>query len=246
MLKRTLAIWLTVSATISATPDWSPHARLSERKNTTIYVASVQFPAIIKELPTMRAYFAGKKITCEVDGDRLLFTIETERNMRKLYILVVEDNSFKYDETVQYLRVKPGTPYKFWSLELVHKKNNRTIAPKLVGGIKLNQDETSPYFWIIHEETIDEATGRIPDNTMILRYHPSFVGHLEESDSSVNLPTLVIVPNILKLVGSEKNLHEISTRYILSALDYCDTIHDRQTYAIEQHKDVNRISIIST
>ena len=131
MLKQSLIpILLTLTVATPLLADWSPHARLSERKNTTIYVASVQFPAAIKEIPSIRAYFAGRKISGEADGDQLLFTIETDRSMRKLYLLVVDDVSFAFDETVQYLKLKSDTRYKLWSLELMHKKNSNYAPHK--------------------------------------------------------------------------------------------------------------------
>jgi hypothetical protein len=245
MLKRILrAMLLTISLATPIFAEWSPHSRLSERKSTTIYVASVQFPSIIKELPKMRAYFGGRKVVCETDGDRLVFTIETDRSMRKLYLLIVEDHSFKFDETIRYLKIKPNTDYKLWSLELIHKKNTEVVAPKLVGGIKLDTDEKSPYYWIIREEILDGTTGQIPDNTIILRYNPNFVDHLEESRSSVDLPRIVIASDILKKVGSEANLHELSTRYLLSALE-CDTIHGRDNYVISR-PTANCITITTT
>lgn len=246
MLKQALAtilLSLTLAAPLIA--DWSPHARLSERKNTTIYVASVQFPAAVKELPSIRAYFAGRKISGEPDGDQLLFTIETDRSMRKLYLLVVEDISFAFDETVQYLKLKPNTEYKLWSLELMHKKNSNNTPHKLAGGIKLNGDDSSPYFWIMHEELIDMRTGRVPDNTIVVLYDPSFFETDLTGGSSVYLPKLMISSNILKRVGSEEKLHEISTRFLLSALN-SDTLHATPKYAIEQHPSTNRIMVVTT
>lgn len=246
MLKQTfITILLTLTIATPLLADWSPHARLSERKNTTIYVASVQFPSAIKELPSIRAYFAGRKISGEPDGDQLLFTIETDRSMRKLYLLVVEDVSFAFDETVQHLKLKPDTRYKLWSLELMHKKNSNYVPHKLAGGIKLNGDDSSPYFWIMHEELIDMRTGRVPDYAIVILYDPSFFETDLIGGSSVYLPKLMISSNILKRVGSEEKLHEISTRFLLSALN-CDTLHATPKYAIEQHPTTNRIMVVTT
>jgi hypothetical protein len=246
MLKQAfMPILLTLTLATSLRADWSPHARLSERKNTTIYVASVQFPAAIKELPSIRAYFGGRKISGEPDGDQLLFTIETDRSMRKLYLIVVEDISFAFDETVQYLKLKSDTRYKLWSLELMHKKNSNHPPHKVAGGIKLNGDDSSPYFWIMHEELLDTRTGRVPDNAIVILYDPSFFEGDLIGGSSVYLPKLMISSNILKRVGSEEKLHEISTRFLLSALNP-DTLHASPKYAIEQHPTTNRIMVVTT
>jgi hypothetical protein len=245
MLKQTLAILLTLTTATPLLADWSPHARLSERKNTTIYVASVQFPTAIKELPSIRAYFRGHKISGEIDGDKIYFSIETDRSMHQLYLLVVDDISFAFDETVQYLKLKPEAHYKLWSLELKHKKNNNLIPRKVAGGIKLNDDDASPYFWIMHEEMIDARSGRVPDNAIVILYDPSFFESDLIGGSSVYLPKLMISSNILKRVGSEEKLHEISTRFLLSALNP-DTLHASPKYVIEQHPTTNRIMVVTT
>ncbi len=221
---------------------------LAERpRSSTIYVASIQFPNDIQQVPNIQGFFGGYKISGEEDNDlhRVLFTISTERSMRKLYLLVVEKNSFESeDNTIKYLKIKPTDSYKLWSLELMHKNNTPLMESKTVGGIKFNSEEKSPYFWIIHEETVDEVTGKIPDNTLVVIYDPKFIDHLE-GGSSVELPKMVISPNILQLVGSEQNLQDISTRYILSALD-CRTIHASCERVVTRHPDASRLTITTT
>ena len=103
----------------------------------------------------------------------------------------------------------------------------------------------SPYYWIMHEELIDLRSGRIPDYTIVILYEPSFFERDLTGGSSVYLPKLMISSNILKRVGSEEKLHEISTRFLLSALN-ADTLHTSPQYAIEQHKDTNRIMVVTT
>lgn len=240
MLKNILRASFIVSIMIT-------HLYGMQPRNTTLYVASLQFPSVIKELPDIRAYFAGSKITCEKDKElhRLLFTISTERSLRKMYLLVVENSFFETEEnTVKYLKIKPSNQYKLWSLELMHKKNAEALESKVVGGIKLNADEKSPYFWIIHEENVDPITGQIPDNTLIVTYDPKLIDHLE-GGSGVELPKMIIASNILDIVGSEEKLQDLSARYLLSALD-SDAVHARSEYVITQHPSVNRITICTT
>ncbi len=246
MLKGTLR---TVLITISlVTPIFANQSRNNTLRdlprNTNIYVASIQFPPAIKELPDIRAYFAGTKPICEKDNalHRLLFTISAERTMLKLYILVAENPSFHFDETVQYLK-QPNDAYKLWSVELMHKKQPEASGSKTVGGIKLNKDE-SPYSWIIHEQTIDEKTGKIPDNTLVIKYNPKLVDHLE-GGSGAELPKIMMASNILELVGSKEKLHDLSISYVLSALDL-DTIHARCEQEIKYHPNVNRITVCTT
>lgn len=241
MLKNTLRAIIMLCSVVSITFADRP-------RNTTIYIASIQFPASIKQLPDVCAYFSGSKISCKKDNDlhRIFFDISTERSMQKLYLLVVENSSFKTeDNTVKYLKVKSNDAYKLWSLELMHKKNRtNAIEQKVVGGIKLNSDEESPYYWIIHEEAIPEHTGQIPDNTLIMLYKPEFIRGLE-GGSGVKLPTVIVASNVLELVGSEEKLHDLSISYVLSSLDL-NTFHAQSTDEIKHHPTGNRITICTT
>lgn len=236
MLKQALSIILATSITTSLLAEWSPYNKLSERKNTTIYVASIQFPAIIKQLPSVRAFFDGNIVNCEQDGNRVVLTFSADRNTRKLNVLVVEKSSFEVEEktnTVKHLKIKPSDAYKFWSLELMHKQNTEAIAHKLVGGIKLNSDEKSPYYWVINKNVID-PTGKVPGHTLVIIYDPElFTPDLEGDGSSVELPKFVITSNI-----SEADLNELSTRCLISALELAP-IHARYECTVH-HPTANR------
>lgn len=216
-------------------------------RNITIYVASVQFPDSVKLLPDMRAYFEGYKISCEKDRDlnRILFSIPTDRSTRKLYLLVAEQSLFEAEEnTIKYLKVRPQDSYKLWSLELVHKKQLDEVESKITGGIKLNADEKSKYAWIIKEEVVPHDTGQLPDNTVILLFDPKLIDRLE-GGSGVELPKMMITPDVLKQVGSEKALHDISAQYLLSALD-CDAFHARIQSDVKQDPHTNRVTITTS
>ena len=66
--------------------------------------------------------------------------------------------------------------------------------------------------------------GRIPDETIIIRYNPDYVQALE-GGNNIEFPKIIIKPDILKLVGSEAKLHELSNSWFLAALN-TDTIHE--------------------
>lgn len=225
---------------------------LSYSRTTTIYVATLAFPAIIQELPNMRAYFEGHKLTGQKDPEhhRVLFNVPAERSMIELYVLICEESSFESeDNTIKYLKIDPKKPYKLWHMTLMHKDRAISREPKkhtAVGKIQFQTepDEDSPYYWIIQEEVVPEKTGRLPDNTLIILYNPAFIDHLE-GGSAIELPRLVLTSELLALVGSEKDLHELSARYLLSALDL-DPFHEAVRSEIKQDTRTNRITINTT
>ncbi len=80
------------------------------------------------------------------------------------------------------------------------------------------------YTWAIRQLELQLPDGRIPDETIIIRYHPDYVYALE-GGNNIEFPKIIIKPDILKLVGSEAKLHELSNKWFLAALN-TDTIHD--------------------
>lgn len=185
-----------------------------------VFYGSVQFPNTLEMTPNLRVYYAGHKIICEANDatKQVCFAIPELRNRTFFYLLVTPDIEFcSPDNTIPYLRLKKETPHKFYTLEL-------TMTPSKSKKRKLN-DPGFEYAWIIKE--IDLATitgGKIPDDTIIVRYHPEYILGLE-GGNMVEFPKIIIKPNVAKLAGSEAKLYEQSDRWFLAALN-TDTIHD--------------------
>ena len=82
MLKGTLR---TVLITISlVTPIFANQSRNNTLKdlprNTNIYVASIQFPSTIKEVPDIRAYFAARNQPAKKTMPSIVFFLLSQQN----------------------------------------------------------------------------------------------------------------------------------------------------------------------
>lgn len=185
-----------------------------------VFYGAVQFPNSLEMVPNLRVYYAGHKIICESNDatKQQSFAISESRNRNFFYMLVTPDIEFcSPDNTIPYLRLKKDRPYKFYTLEL-------TMTPSQSKKRKLN-DAGFEYTWNSKEIDLALVTGgKIPDDTIIVCYHPEFIKGLE-GGSMVELPKLVIKPNAAKLAGSEAKLYEQSDKWFLAALN-TDTIHD--------------------
>lgn len=185
-----------------------------------IFYGTVQFPNTLEITPNLRVYYAGNKIICEANDatKQQSFAISEMRNRTFFYMLITPDVEFcSPDNTIPYLRLKKDRPYKFYTLEL-------TMVPSKSKKRKLN-DPGFEYVWIIKEIDLASITGgKIPDDTVIVCYHPDYIQGLE-GGSMVELPKIIIKPDVVKLAGSEAKLYEQSDRWFLAALN-TDTIHD--------------------
>ncbi len=185
-----------------------------------IFYGTLQFPTALEMLPNVRAYYSGNKIIPEINeaSKQISFAIPEARNRNFFYLLVTTGVEFcSTDNTVPYLRLKKGAPYKFYTLELGAVPSKSKKRKRTDSGFEAS--------WTVKE--IDLATinnGKIPDETLIVCYHPDYVQSLE-GGSMVELPKLVMRPDMIKLAGSELKLHEQSDKWFLAALN-TDTIHD--------------------
>lgn len=185
-----------------------------------IFYGTVQFPSALELVPNLRVYYAGHKIICETNDatKQQSFAISELRNRTFFYLLITPDVEFcSPDNTIPNLRLKKDRPYKFYTLEL-------TMVPATSKKRKLG-DSGFEYNWIIKELDLASLTGgKIPDDTIIVCYHPDYVQGLE-GGNMVEFPKIIIKPDAVKLAGSEAKFYEQSDRWFLAALN-TDTIHD--------------------
>lgn len=184
----------------------------------SLFVGSIQFPSILEMVPSIRVYYSGRKISCETDelGKKITFSIPEYKQRTFFCLLVAPSIEFgSHENTVPFLKLQKNCPYKFYGMELVKVETQDKKKKK-----------TSPfeYTWIVRELNLSLPDDRIPDDTIIVRYHPDYIQSIE-GGNMVEFPKIIIRPDILKLTGSEAKLHDISNRWFLAAL-HTDTIHD--------------------
>ncbi len=162
--------------------------------------------------PNVRIYYAGQRINGETDDDakKVIFSIPEIKEKSFFYLLMSSDLEFgSHENTVPYLRLKKGASYKFFALQrvayepAVKKRNSRPIE----------------YGWFIQELSQALVDGKIPDETIIVRYNPEYIQSFS-GGSMIELPKIIIKPDILTLVGSEEKLHALSNKWFFICIKY--------------------------
>lgn len=199
------------------------HSSMHAFGEKSLFVGNIVFPSTLEMVPSIRVYYAGRKIVCETDdyGKKVTFSIPEQKQRTFFFMLITSDIEFcSHENTVPFLKLKKNAPYKFFVMELIQveapKKKKRPWANPF--------EKNMEYTWAIRQLELQLPDGRIPDETIIIRYHPDYVYALE-GGNNIEFPKIIIKPDILKLVGSEAKLHELSNKWFLAALN-TDTIHD--------------------
>ncbi len=196
----------------------------------TVYTGSIQFPQSLNTTPNIRIYTGGDKIITEIDNEmkKNAFSILADKKQTTFYLLITQRQNLQFEleeNTVKYLKIAQTQPYKFYRMEL--SKNN-------------DSEDTT---WNIYEQPIATDTGKIPDGTIIICYDPSYIDTII-GGSSIELPTIVIKPDIVQMIGSEYKLHEASIKQLLASLDL-DTIHKNPQQDIQQHYQQKTILVLN-
>ena len=208
------------------------HQPLDAFGEKSLFIGNIVFPSTLEMIPNIRVYYAGRKIVCETDdyGKKVTFSIPENKQRTFFFMLITPETEFcSHENTVPFLMLKKNAPYKFYVMELVQieapKKKNRPWANPF--------EKNMEYTWVIKQLDLQLPDGRIPDETIIVRFNPDYVQALE-GGNNIEFPKIIIRPDIIKLVGSETKLHELSNRWFLAALN-TDTIHDTAPAEVRMH-----------
>ena len=192
-----------------------PSSFLEAQKS--LFIGTIQFPSSLVTVPNIRVYYTGHTRTGEYDHDakKVIFTIPEFKERSFFYLLISPEIEFCSRNTIPFLNLKPNASYKFYALQKVpvEVKNKR----------KRQESNQLEYTWIIKELVLTLPNGRIPDETIIVCYHPDYIQTVE-GGNAIEFPKIMIKPDILTLVGSEAKLHQLSNRWFLAALN-TDMIH---------------------
>lgn len=119
--------------------------------------------------------------------------------------------------TVDYLKIDPKTPYKYYTLDFIED------------------------VWQITQQELPE-TGRIPDRTIIIECYPEWIQEIK-GGSAVELPTLYLNNAIATLGETEEDFKESLIKLELTALD-SKTIHSPMRRKTQTISDKKRILIM--
>lgn len=183
-----------------------------------LFIGTIQFPNSLSTVPNIRVYYAGQKIVCETNDDtkKVIFSIPELKERGLFYLLICPEIEFcSHENTVPFLKLKRGSTHKFYLLQRVVSENKN----------KKNKQKTNlvEYGWVVKEFTLDLPDGRIPDDTIIVQYHPDYIQAIE-GGNAIEFPKIIIKNDILTIVGSEQKFHNLCNSWFLSALN-TDTIH---------------------
>jgi len=189
---------------------------------TGLFMGSIQYPHQLKNIPTIRIYQGGNKIKVELNKEnkKLSYSIPGHRYYPTMHILIAQDIEWIVKEgVIQHLKVAKNAPYKLYEISLTKELTQ-----------KENEEEPiNHYYWTINSIPLVE-NGKIPDNAIRVYMDPSHVSSIEgtiagnEKSSVFELPKIIIEPNIIELVGSETELHNLADKWLLSSIDF-DAIH---------------------
>lgn len=189
----------------------------------SLFIGNIIFPSVLEMVPSIRVYYAGRKIVCETDdcGKKVTFSIPEHKQRTVFFMLITPDIEFcSHENTVPFLKLKKNMPYKFFVMELIQVEAPKKKRKPWSNPFEKNME----YTWAIRQLELQLPDGRIPDETIIIRYNPDYICSLE-GGNNIEFPKLVIKPDILKIVGSEEKLHEFSNKWFLASLN-TDTIHE--------------------
>lgn len=199
----------------------------------TVFSGTIQFPLALKKVPDLRVYCAGRKISGELDHEtkKVSFAISDYRQRTFFYLVIVNPHNVGYElaapqtNTVNYLKINPTEPYKFYAIELV------LIPEQKDDSSEAKSNSTMVYKWLIKEIELPQ-NGRLPDDTIIVCYEPQFVERLD-GGSSFEFPKIILKSDLLSTLGSEEKLHQESAKMLISALDL-DAIHANIRQEVKQ------------
>ncbi len=191
-----------------------------------LWYGTIKFPTDMKVVPPVRVYYAGNKIPAETDneGHQVSFAISEYKLRNAFYLIIVDHVDFVSEcNTVKYLRVPEGRPYKLYALSF---KPNKELDGKLK-----EVDISERGSWDIVQKRLPDDM-RIPDNAIIVCYHPHLIKDVE-GGNALELPKIVLDTELLNKLTPEE-LHDASIQFLLSSLN-CDSIHASLDAQIKPH-----------
>lgn len=211
-----------INLNLKASGNWDIY---SLDKN--VFQGSILFPKDIKKLPNISIYRRGLKIKTEEEASnhKIQFTISEDKSSKRFYLIISKEITPKVDDnTVKYLTVDTSNNhknYKFYELALFTNQ-------ELVVNPKTKQEEIKENsFWSVQRMKLGKE-GVIPDDTLMIIFNPDYVDKIE-GGNSLELPSIVLIKNLIKKAGSEKKFTDETNELVLSSCFDLNIIHSNET-----------------
>lgn len=208
---------------------------------TPLILGTFQFPQNILSVPVPRIYHMGKTIPCEVhEGTKkVTFDLPKQKDTHRFSLVITESikyelkkNDFLNQQTVDYIYVPSGKPYKYYELKLADVKKETALVTAVSIVEDSKKEDGKKLGWKIKERQLAFNTHRIPDEAIVVLYSPEYIDGLS-GGTSLELPVITIKSDVVDLAGSAENLYESSIKLQLASLN-SDTIHLPLKHAIKQ------------
>ena len=198
-----------------------------------LWYGTVKFPSDIKITEPVAVYYSGDQIVTEIQQEthQISFAISEYKMRNEFFLLISNDIQWVTEQnTVKFQRVAKNCPYKLYHLKF---NPNKDITTKITPETDLHALGN----WSITQKALRDDM-RIPDNAIIVHYHPNLV-HKVEGGNALELPKIVLNEQILHQLTPDE-LHDVSAQFILSSLNL-KTIHAKQDTQIKHdlpHKTI--------
>jgi hypothetical protein len=171
-------------------------------------------------LNTVNIYYRGKTVLSqkhEVTLPKITYEIPCSSEQTRFYLLicptipisVLKESPYQSAEeqnTIDYFMVDPSSQYLFYVLDMIPDSTTTQAT------------NTQPsYSWSIVQDTLP-INGRIPDNTIIIIYFPSFVKAVK-GGNQLDLPTIYIDNSPTNAFETEEECNDALLCLELSAPD---------------------------
>lgn len=212
----------------------------------SLLMGTIQFTKSAS-LDPIRIYYGGKIISTnayETGIPKITYEI-TKNNEQNIFYLLITQTPLKHQlknclnddddstqNTIEYLKVHPETPYKLYELALTLDTLSETTEQQI---------SPESYHWNIKEVSLSK-TGQLPDATIIINYFATFVKMIK-GGNAIELPTIFVDNSLIDQFGTQENFEDALIKLQLTSLD-TDMLH--APIRRKMKNDKHRILIMDT
>jgi hypothetical protein len=199
----------------------------------TLFMGTIQWPMILKKIPSTRIYHSGHQLIGEINNEtrQITYSVPESRDISLITFIIVEPQNITLqkadDNTIQHLTLAKNAPYKCFQATRI------TIDATAENSGRTNKT-TPTESWRVEKRKLHED-GNIPDNALIICSTPDFIDDIS-GGNSIDLPTIHICSDVLTKIGSEAALHEAADTFLITCLNL-DTLHTKLTFDVKQHQE---------